>query len=204
MPGICTQSVRDSGGACNHLTLTVNLDGVSYTFKTGSHDPSPLTSEETVDMLRKLARWWKGKGHDLATFTGRVLCGEEGNNVKQYVILAKDVTKTNIGTAYVNVPPGLNGERVDVDFTGCTQFKLVVRYNLVGTGTHNWRVVDDALLTNVLYTSPNGTNIGEKEDNSGWTALPSWATGEKALRFQAKATVATDDPIYRGCILYLK
>lgn len=37
-----------------------------------------------------------------------------------------------------------------------------------------------------------------------FAALPSWANGEMALKPTAKSTVATDDPIYRQFILYLR
>lgn len=207
MPGICTNSVRDSGGSCEHLTLTVDLDGAPFTVKTGHNDPrwtEALTGDELDVMLRLLARWWKGKGADLAAFIGRVLAGEEATNVKQYGLLTKDVTKTNIGTSYVNVPPGANGERTLIEFTGCTEFQIVVHAVLGGTGTHRLRVVrdsDDA----VLYESANiAAAAGERELDTGILTLPAAATGLMYVRFQALSSVGANDPIFRRCMLLVR
>lgn len=200
MAGICTASTRDSGGSCEHLTLTVSLDGDSFTFKAGHHDPAPLTSDEKLDLLRKLARWHKSKGADLAAFLGRVLLGEEATNVQQQDLLTRDVTKTNIGTAYVNVPPGANGERVLIDFTGCTQYRLRLWANFAGTGPWQVRIVRDSDNA-VLYESPSLTQSGERELDSGWQNLPAAASGAIEVRLQAKSTTAADDPIFHRCTL---
>lgn len=207
MAGIVTTSTRDGGSGCNHLSLVVDLDGESVEIKTGEHDPvwqAMLTTDEKRDMLRLLARWWKVKGGDLAAFVGRVLAGEEATNVKQYGVLTKDVTKTNIGTSYVNVPPGANGERTLIEFTGCTEFRIIVHAVMNGTGTHRMRIVrdsDDA----VLYESANiAAQAGEREFDTGVLALPAAATGLMYVRFQALSSVGSNDPIYRRCILMVK
>jgi hypothetical protein len=206
MAGICTNSVRDSGGSCEHLTLTVDLDGSPLTIKTGHNDPrwlDALTDEEKDTLLRLLARWWKGKGADLAAFIGRVLAGEEATNVEQYLLLSKDVTKTNIGTAYVNVPPGANGERSLVEFTGCTELRLVLNMNAVGTGPWQVRVVRDGDSA-VLYESPNITGAGEKELDTGWLPMPAQASGLELVRFQAKSSVGADDPVFRRLVMLVR
>lgn len=130
--------------------------------------------------------------------------GGGGVAFREFALVAKDVTKSNIGTNYVNVAVGLNGERQLVDFTGFTQFRLLVAWNLVGSGTQNVRVVDQVTPANVLWESAGQTGAGEKEIDSGWTSLPAWATGEKFLVLQAKSTTGADDPVHRRTTLYLK
>ena len=206
MAGICTNSIRKGGATCDHRIVSVTLDGELFDLHTmeAEIDAMPWTEAEKRQFILLGLKRQRVQGVTLDAAIGRVINGDEATNVKTFPILTKDVAKTNIPATYTNVLIGLNGERVDVDFTGFTQFKLVCRFNLLGTGTHNWRVVDDALITNVLYESAANTVAGEKENNSGWVNLPTWATGEKAMRLQAKSTLNTDDPVYRGCTLYLK
>jgi hypothetical protein len=123
--------------------------------------------------------------------------------VKQYVLLAKDVTKTNIGTSYVNIPPGLNGERSLVDFTGCTQFRLVLNMNAVGSGAWGARVVRDSDNA-VLFENDNITGAGEKELDTDWQTLPAAASGLTLVRLQGKSTTGADDPIYRRCVMLVR
>lgn len=208
MAGICVNSVRDSGGACEHLTLTVDLDGETVEVRTGRHDDAwelPLSTDEKRIMLRLLSRWWKGKGEDLANFIGRVLAGEEGTNVKIYDFLGPGgtVTKTNIGTAYVDVMLGANGQRILVDFGGCTQFRPVLTANLVAVGPFQIRIVKDGDST-LLYESPSITQTGERELDPGWQAIPAGFSGLEILRLQGKSATGTDDPVFRRCQLLLK
>jgi len=135
---------------------------------------------------------------------GHVVNGEEATNVKQYVLFCNPITKTNIGTAYVNVPPGANGERTLVEFTGCTEFRIVVHGLLNGAGSHQMRIVRDSDNA-VLYESASiAANAGEREFDTGILALPAAATGLMYVRFQAKSATPTDDPIYRRCIIMVK
>lgn len=206
MPGICTNAVRDSGAGCEHLTLTVNLDGESVVIQTGHNDPlwsDSLSADEKRQLLRLLARWWKGKGHNLANFIGRVLAGEEGTNLRLYPIITKDITRTNVGTSYVNVANGANGERKYASFVGATQFRVRLWANLVGTGPFNFRVIRDG-DSEVLYESPNITQTGERELDTDWLSLPAAfqnSSNGTLLRVQVKSAVAGDDPVIRGCDL---
>jgi hypothetical protein len=207
MAGIVTNSTRDSGGNCEHLSLTALLDGESISFKTGVHDSRwaiPLDDEEKVLLCRLLARWWKGKGGNLADFVNRVLIGEEGSNVKLYSFFGPGaaITKTNIGTSYVNICSGLNGERQVIDFTGCTQFRLILHANLIGTGQWGARVVRDSDNT-VLIDQPNLGAAGERELDSDWQNLPAAFLGQGMMfmRAQAKSTTGADDPVFRSLTL---
>lgn len=206
MAGICTNIVRESGGDCNHLLLTASLDGESITIETGRKDPSwdaALSADEKRLMLKLLARWWKGKGADLAAFVGRVLAGEEGTNMRMYPIITKDITKTNVGTAYVNVAAGANGERKYASFVGATQFRVRLWANLVGTGPFGFRIVRDGDSA-VLYENASIALTGERELDTDWQALPAAFQGQTdgtLLRLQAKSVVGADDPVIRGCDL---
>lgn len=117
----------------------------------------------------------------------------------------KDSTKTNIGTNFVNIYPiGSNGEAQIVDFTGYTQYRLIVHYNNVATntGTQSIRLVDSTNSAN--YIQINDSTTGEREVDSNWISLPEWSVGEIRLIPKAKSTVGTDDPIYRRIVLLLR
>jgi hypothetical protein len=135
----------------------------------------------------------------------RVIVGEEATNVKSYNLLGPGlaVTKTNIGTTYVNILPGTSGERSLVDFTGCTEFRLIASANLVGTGPFGLRVVrdsDDA----VLYENASIALTGERELDTNWQTLPGAASGNILVRVQAKSNVAADDPVFRRVTLVVR
>lgn len=201
MAGICTATV--SPDACGHSTVTVLLDGQIVTLALHEDDLLPLTVEERELLVRLGLRRLKSlTGVTLAQVLNRVVQGDEATNVKQYDLLAAGaaVTKTNIGTAYVDVLPGANGQRSLVDFTGCTQYRIVANVNIVGTGQFGMRVVRDSDSA-VLHENANIGAAGERELDTDWQTLPAQASGLLLVRLQAKSTAAADDPIFRRCIL---
>jgi hypothetical protein len=202
MAAICTNSIRKSGAGCDHRTVTVNLDGESLDLHTGERDLDAIAWDDETKrqfVLLGLKRL-RVLGLSLDDAIGRVTNGEEATNVKQYPLLMKDVSKTNIGTAYVNVPIGANGERSLVDFTGCTQFRAVLHANLILTGPWQIRIIRDSDNV-VLYESPSLTQGGERELDTDWLSIPGGFTGLTFLRLQAKSNVAGDDPQFRRCVL---
>lgn len=206
MSGICTSSSRKNGAGCDHRAVTVDLDGESIALEVseGELDQMPWTAAEKRQfVLLGLKRLRALGGLALDGAVGRVTNGEEGTNVKQYVLLAKDVTKTNIGTTYVNVPPGLNGERSLVDFTGCMEFRIILNVNCIGTGPWGARVVRDSDNA-VLFENANILVTGEKELDTDWQPLPAAAVGPVLLRLQGKSTVAADDPVFRRCLMLVR
>lgn len=208
MAGICTAHFRKSGAGCDHRTVTVNLDGTTITVDTGEGelDALPWTDDEKRQFVLLGLKRLRVLGLALDDSVGRVSNGEEATNVKQYILLAKDVTKTNIGTAYVNVPVGLNGERSLVEFTGCTQFRLVVNINCVGTGPWGMRVVRDSDNA-ILFENANILVAGEKELDTDWQSLPPAlgpTPGLTLVRVQAKSAVLTDDPVVRRVIMLVR
>lgn len=205
MAGICVTSVRKGGGNCDHRTVTVSLDGEPIVVDTmeAELDEMAWTEKEKRQFILLGLKRLRILGLALDNAAGRVTNGEEATNVKQYLLLAKDVTKTNIGTAYVNIPPGANGERSLIEFTGCTQFRIVLNANFVGTGPWNVRLVRDSDNA-VIYESPNLTQTGERELDTDWQSIPAEASGLAVVRIQAKSTTAADDPVFRRCVVLVR
>ena len=202
MAGICTNSIRKSGAGCDHRTVTVNLDGESIAIETGEGPLDELPWDDANKRLFILLglKRLRTLGLALDNAIGRVTNGEEGTNMRQWTILAKDITKTNIGTAYVNIQIGANGERSLVDFTGATQFRIILNANLVGTGQWGARLIRDGDSA-VLYENANLGASGERELDTDWQALPAAAVGLTTVRLQGKSTTGADDPVFRRCVL---
>jgi hypothetical protein len=197
MAGICTAISICAGG--NHATLSEVLDGVPVSVDiTEGEALEPLSADDLRAFLRLKARRLRQSGVPLAQFVNRVLMGDEATNVKQYDLMGPGsvVTKTNIGTAYVNVLPGANGERCLIDFTGCAEFRPVVTANLVGTGPFGFRIIKDGDNT-VLFENASVALTGERELDPGWQAIPAGFTGLEVVRLQAKSVTASDDPVIR-------
>ena len=196
-----------SGNPCasgGHRDFTVN--GKVYRFA-DTELAVPLTEQEQ-DTLRSLGlRVLFQKGVAFASFAGRVIHGDEATNVKIYNLFGPgaSLTKTNIGTAYVNICVGANGERQVVDLTGCTEFRLMLHANLAGSGQWGARVVRDG-DNEVLFEQANLGAGGERELDSDWTALPAAFLGQglTLFRAQAKSTTAADDPTFRSLKIGLR
>lgn len=206
MAGICNSVTPWVGAGCGHRDIVVSLDGQQFSFHTSEPDidSQPWTDDEKRQFIRMGLKRLRTLGLSLDAAVGRVTNGEEATNVKQYGLVTKDVTKTNIGTSYVNVPPGANGERTLVEFTGCTEFRIIVHGVLNGVGPHQMRIVRDSDSA-VLYESASITaQAGEREFDTGILALPAAASGLIYVRFQAKSATSTDDPIYRRCVLMVR
>lgn len=202
MPGLAVSYTRHACGLHGHAVLS--LDGVETQLNLDERDFAGYQFDAERFLTDCFYQLHVVKGVPLESIAGRVVFGEEATNVKQYGILTKDVTKTNIGTSYVNVPPGANGERTLVEFTGCTEFRIMVHGVLNGTGPYQMRIVRDSDNA-VLYESASiNAQAGEREFDSGILPLPAEATGLIYVRFQAKSTTATDDPVLRRCVLMVR
>ena len=134
-----------------------------------------------------------------------VIGGSAGATVREQVeaVWTDQVTKTNIGTAYVDIYNAVAiGRPQFVDFAGMATFDAELIWDKVGTGTQAFRVVDADDVANVLFELANV--VDGQNDAGGPTVLPAWATGKKRLKPQAKSTVAADDPIFFQCVVRLK
>jgi hypothetical protein len=209
MAGIVITSVRKSGAGCDHRLVTVALDGESFEVHTGEGelDAMPWTDAEKRQFILLGLKRLRVLGLALDNAPGRVCNGEEATNVKTYDLMGPGnvVAKTNIGTSYVNVLPGANGERVLIDFTGCTEFRVILTANLVGTGPFGARVVRDSDNA-VLFENASiaGGAPQERELDTDWQTLPGAAGGLTLVRLQAKSTVGADDPQFRRCVMLVR
>ncbi|OHB77708.1 MAG: hypothetical protein A2Z25_20700 [Planctomycetes bacterium RBG_16_55_9] len=145
---------------------------------------------------------------DLNSSTIHLFDYEVGDRGDEYVaqlaaVWTKDITKTNIGSVFVNVYIGANGELQGVDFKGYKEYRFVVCVNKVGTGTQTAALVDNANSANLISLDDAGA-AGEHMLDSGWTVCPAWATNTINLKPMAKSTITTDDPVYRQFALYLR
>lgn len=205
MAGICTSSV--SPNSCGHRDVTITLDGEAVTLHMHENEAAePLTAEEKAVLARLAIRRLRNlKGVTLAQLLNRVTNGDEATNVKAYDLLpaGSAITLTNVGTAWKDALPGANGQRSLVDCTGCTEFRIVLTANLVGTGPFGARVVRDSDGT-VFYEAASIAQTGERELDTDWQPIPAWATGLEVMRLQAKSTVASDDPVFRRCTVLVR
>ena len=112
------------------------------------------------------------------------------------------ITKTNIGTSFVNVYTQTNsdGKSVQIDTNGKTEVKLYVLWNKVGSGTQTVQVLEVG-TANVLISM----NVVSGRNVSALTAIPEGlANAVKFYALQVKSTTAADDPIFEGARIYLK
>lgn len=86
-----------------------------------------------------------------------------------------------------------------IDFTGKTQYKVVMGV-LSDAGSFSYRIVNDALVTDVLHAF---TSVATGTHTSALTTLPGWCTGVKTLRLQGLGSGTADLGIPH-CSVYLK
>lgn len=205
MAGICTSTV--SPLSCGHRDVTIALDGHAVTVHMHEGEAAaPLSADEIETLVRLGIRRLRNlKGVTLAQLLNRVTHGDEATNVKAYDLLPAGsvIAKTNIGTAWVDVLPGANGQRSLVDCTGGTEFRIILTANLVGSGPFGARVVRDSDAT-VFYEAASIPQSGERELDTDWQPMPAWATGLEVMRFQAKSATAADDPVFRRCTVLVR
>jgi len=204
MSDLCTGAVSPNN--CSHFTVSGVDESGPWSLST--HDSElqiALTMEEEATLRLFLLRKLRQKGITIQQFIGRVVRGEEATNMKVYQLIGNGaaITKTNIGTSYVNISPRANGERTLIDFTGCTEYRIVARANLVGTGPFGLRVVRDSDNA-VLYENANIALTGERELDTDWQPLPVQASGLIFVRIQAKSVTASDDPVFGGVAMAVR
>ena len=113
------------------------------------------------------------------------------------------LTKTNLGSTYVDILPtsGGEGNGCDIDGTGRVGYRFYVSWNKnVGSGIHSIRIISQT-TSDVLATiadAASGRNIVTG-------TLPIFFQDQiRPIKLQAKSTVSTDDPIFYGAQLYYK
>jgi len=193
-------SASSSPTSCGHYQVTIG--GVTYRWHTS--ELTSLSSEELEQFYKLAIRYG---GLNLQTLGDKVILGSDATNVKIYQLFGPGaaITKTNIGASYVNICPGLNGERTALDFTGCTEFRVILHANLVGTGAFRARIIND-VTSAVLYENTALGAAGERELDTNWLALPAAFVNAGLLfvRAQANSATAADDPVFRSCRVGLR
>ena len=119
----------------------------------------------------------------------------------------RSVTMTNIGLAYKDIysATAFDAEHLAwIDFTNATQCRIICIVDYVGTGTQQCRWVDKDNNANVLFENTPYTADMDPND-SGWFAIPAaFLSTTKKIEWQAKSTIAGDDPIMKGYAIYLR
>lgn len=218
MAGICNNSTRKSHGTDSHRVVSGTLDGVAFSFEFEDewfdnldwNLPLPIQWQrmtlKQLFILLGLKRLRNG-GVQITDFVNRVCNGDEGTNVKVYQFFGPGgaITKTNIGTSYVNIPVGNGGEPIVADFTGCTQYRVRLWANLVGTGQWGARILRVG-TADVLHDAPNLGASGERALDTDWQTLPAafQGLGLVELVAQGKSQTAADDPVFRSMALGLR
>lgn len=103
------------------------------------------------------------------------------------------ITKTNVGTSFVDLYNDYGGRNFFTDLTSYEKIRYHINWNINGSvGTHNLRVVDNGNVNNVLFdiVVTNGQNIG-----NATIPDPLFKNFRGRLRIQVKSTTANDDPI---------
>lgn len=109
-------------------------------------------------------------------------------------------TKTNIGTAFVDVytQTNANGKAILMDTGTFTQVRLQIQWNKIGTGTQTCQVINGAT---VLVSM----NVVSGSNDSGFVAIPAGLlNAENSFRLQCKSITAADDPIFESASVWMK
>lgn len=139
-----------------------------------------------------------------------------GKTDQLFASVIRNMPFTNIGTAYKDVFPTLyDGFPIPLDTSSFKNMGVVVLWNKNGgTGRHDLRLVDHTDTTKVLVNTEglDTTNGGDPTTGgmkSGRTknyniVIPqAFLNFRGEIRIQAKSTVASDDPIFDGLLIYL-
>lgn len=113
------------------------------------------------------------------------------------------LTKSNLGTSFVDLFPTTGGEGngCDVDGNGRNDFRFYVSWNKnAGSGTHQVRVISQT-SSDVLATITNAVN----GRNVATGTIPAFFQNNlRSVKLQGTSSVSTDDPIFYGAQLYYK
>lgn len=120
-------------------------------------------------------------------------------------VVYQSVTKTNIGTSFVDVyTSAFDMENlVRVDCSLFTEFRVLALWDYVGSGIQTVQWVDVNNNSNVFLQA---STFSSDQDpySTGYFTKDSWCTGNTFLEMQAKSSVAGDDPTARGYVIYAK
>lgn len=113
------------------------------------------------------------------------------------------ITKSNLGTTFVDLLPTVasEGNGCDVDGNGRNDFRLYVSWNKnSGSGIHQLRVISQT-TSDVLATA---TSLVDGRNVITGTIPAYFQNQLRSVKLQGTSSVSTDDPIFYGCRLYYK
>jgi len=114
---------------------------------------------------------------------------------------SQSVTKTNIGTTYVDLFSDYGGRPFFVDTTGFTKLAVQILWTKVGTGTQTMQIVNHADGT-VVIESPSLTT--QSNEFANVAIPPAFLNFKGKWRLQVKSTTASDDPVCSAVSIYLR
>lgn len=121
----------------------------------------------------------------------------------------RQITKTNVGTSFVNLFTHSTGAPFFADFTGFTKMAFITLWTKVGTGSQHLRIFDDSgtIPTDLINTETlgGGTGLVTGDNSLSNYAIPApYVNFKGKLRIQVRSTVAADDPVFEGIRIYLR
>lgn len=159
------------------------------------------TSEDETAFKKQLVRRMLSVDIGNNTFETLIDKIEEIQTDQVAYITTQPVTKTNIGTSYVDIYTDFGGRPFFIDTTGFTKMAIQVLWTRVGTGTQTMQIVNHA-NGEVILESPALTTQSNEFTN---VAIPAnYLNFKGKWRLQAKSTTAADDPVFAGFALYLR
>jgi hypothetical protein len=111
-------------------------------------------------------------------------------------------TKTNIGTAFVDIYTQTNsdGKSVQIDTNGKTQVRLIVIWDKIGTSTHSVQMLEVG-TSNVLISMDVVSGLNTSTLQAYW---PLQLIALNSTNCNPKSTTGTDYPIFEAARTYLK
>lgn len=201
----------------DHADVTTTIQGETFTLdreRLGGDLRTALSALERRQFAYLACRVLFQSGVPLSKFLNRVLLGQEATSVQTYPLVGPGaaILRSNAGTTYGNALPGINGQRQFVDFTGKTEFRIMLNVNFGQTG-HSLRIVrhsDSAVLyerSPIALTGDQELDTGaDAAAVNGWLPLPSWSltTEGNFVRLEHKAPAGTTAMTVRNCELALR
>lgn len=122
---------------------------------------------------------------------------------------SRQVTKTNIGSTFVNLFTDFSGRPFFADLTGFKSLAFQTYWTKIGIGSQHLRIIDDSgVITSDLINTENlggGTGLVTGDNPLANYSIPVAYTNFKGkLRIQVRSTTAADDPVFEGMNIYLR
>ena len=176
----------------NFITGINNQSGVTTTqiLKVNTFDID-CTDSQQINRLQY--------NNQTGIYTGTCETDETGGATARESLVASwefDVTKTNIGTTYIDVytTANSNGEGIRIDTAGKTTVTLNIMWTKAGSGTQKCQIVDIASATNVLILDADA--VSGENTNATQNIPAGLANTIKTYKPQCRSSTSGDDPVW--------